>query len=278
MEARHRQAAPPRFPFPAYPRGWFALARTAQIPDDGAVVVHRLGRDWRVARAGDGYTVTAQGRQDPRPCRQRGPFVLVWHCANGAEPDYDVPEFPEVAAPGWQPYQVGRWRIRSHPQELMENGADTAHFRVVHFMEAPRTDVAVDGPLLSFRTAATREVLAADDAVSFHTLCYGLGFSSNRYWGQLDAMMFIGITPIDGREVEVTLAFTFLDDEGTDARRRFGRDYGRYVFEDFERDIPLWEHQRVRAEPVLCDGDGPIGVVREWAAQFYTDDAARRPS
>jgi hypothetical protein len=37
------------------------------------------------------------------------------------------------------------------------------------------------------------------------------------------------------------------------------------------QDIPIWEHKRMVERPMLCDGDGPIGIFRRWAKQFYID-------
>jgi 3-ketosteroid 9alpha-monooxygenase subunit A len=37
----------------------------------------------------------------------------------------------------------------------------------------------------------------------------------------------------------------------------------------FEQDIPIWEHKTYRTQPLLCNGDGPIGAYRKWANQFY---------
>jgi hypothetical protein len=38
---------------------------------------------------------------------------------------------------------------------------------------------------------------------------------------------------------------------------------------EFRRDVPIWENKIAIANPVLCDGDGPIGRFRSWTKQFY---------
>jgi 3-ketosteroid 9alpha-monooxygenase subunit A len=38
----------------------------------------------------------------------------------------------------------------------------------------------------------------------------------------------------------------------------------------FEDDLHIWEHKVYRDPPVLCDGDGPIGKMRRWYRQFFT--------
>ena len=51
-----------------------------------------------------------------------------------------------------------------------------------------------------------------------------------------------------------------------------GVGYAAFVAEvnrQFDRDIPIWENKVMRPRPVLCDGDGPIGVYRKWAEKHY---------
>jgi hypothetical protein len=40
------------------------------------------------------------------------------------------------------------------------------------------------------------------------------------------------------------------------------------------QDVAIWEHKRWQDEPILCDGDGPIGDLRRWYAQFYESPAS----
>ena len=36
-------------------------------------------------------------------------------------------------------------------------------------------------------------------------------------------------------------------------------------------DMPIWDHKSYVAQPILCDGDGPINKFRKWVSQFYSD-------
>lgn len=42
---------------------------------------------------------------------------------------------------------------------------------------------------------------------------------------------------------------------------------------DVGQDVPLWEHKRYLDAPALAVGDGPIGLYRRWARQFYQAEA-----
>jgi 3-ketosteroid 9alpha-monooxygenase subunit A len=35
------------------------------------------------------------------------------------------------------------------------------------------------------------------------------------------------------------------------------------------QDVRIWENKIYLDRPILCDGDGPIGELRRWYAQFY---------
>jgi 3-ketosteroid 9alpha-monooxygenase subunit A len=39
-------------------------------------------------------------------------------------------------------------------------------------------------------------------------------------------------------------------------------------------DVAIWENKRWRDQPLLTDGDGPIGEVRKWYASFFSDSVA----
>ena len=36
-------------------------------------------------------------------------------------------------------------------------------------------------------------------------------------------------------------------------------------------DMPIWDNKSYVANPILCDGDGPINKFRKWVSQFYSE-------
>lgn len=40
------------------------------------------------------------------------------------------------------------------------------------------------------------------------------------------------------------------------------------------QDVAIWENKKWRDTPVLVDGDGPIGRVREWYSGFFAEVSA----
>ena len=56
-----------------------------------------------------------------------------------------------------------------------------------------------------------------------------------------------------------------------------GAAFIREVSRQLEQDIVIWEHKRYIERPVLCDGDGPIGLFRKWVRQFYPQLPSEAP-
>lgn len=41
--------------------------------------------------------------------------------------------------------------------------------------------------------------------------------------------------------------------------------------ESFHQDVAVWNNKCIIDNPLLCDGDGPINLVRKWYSQFMTN-------
>jgi 3-ketosteroid 9alpha-monooxygenase subunit A len=50
-------------------------------------------------------------------------------------------------------------------------------------------------------------------------------------------------------------------------------EYTRMSVESFVQDVEIWNNKVRIDNPLLCDGDGPINMVRKWYSQFYMDVA-----
>jgi len=41
--------------------------------------------------------------------------------------------------------------------------------------------------------------------------------------------------------------------------------------ESFQQDVAIWDNKCIIDNPLMCDGDGPINLVRKWYSQFTTN-------
>src|SRR5204863_4888389 len=93
------------------------------------------------------------------PVREVNGLVMMYFHAEGKAPGWEPPALEEYGSPDWAPFKIGpRAVLRTHPQELMENGVDTAHLGFLHrrqVREVSTDSLEVMGPLLIHRVQKT---------------------------------------------------------------------------------------------------------------------------
>ncbi|HYM14710.1 MAG TPA: Rieske 2Fe-2S domain-containing protein [Dehalococcoidia bacterium] len=206
-------------------------------------------------------------------CEANG-LVMVWHHLGGKAPQWDVPRLAEVGSPGWTDYTRRRWKIRSHNQEMGENAVDSAHFKYVHGTpEQPMTRAEIDGHIFRAKSPVNYTTPQGTVEGGIESTNYGFGFGVVRFTGIVETMLVSSVTPIDGEYMDVRFSFSVKKLGSADATAGVGRAFIAEIERQLGQDIPIWEHKVMKSRPVLCDGDGPIGVYRRWCKQFYSADA-----
>lgn len=225
------------------------------------------------------------------PLHEVNGVILAYYHPAGRLPDWSVPEFTEYTDPHWTPFRPGaRWRIRTHLQELGENGMDKAHFTFLHPQQtrSMRSDsLAEDGVILVHRTFQYYNVFGLakwlTDEVSgpLDVTLYGMGVAVNRTCVSARIRLYYTFvfffTPIDDEHTEVTCMLSMKKLGGPLVTKLLLRKAIREGQKTIDQDVPIWENKIYRDQPVLCDGDGPIMQYRRWVRQFYRDDSRSQP-
>ncbi|MGH3028449.1 MAG: Rieske 2Fe-2S domain-containing protein [Gaiellaceae bacterium] len=241
--------------------------------------------DGACVRTGYGTKPPAQARLAHRPVRELNGLLLVWH--GEGSPSWDV---PELDLDGWTPVRCRRFVLRDHPQETTENSVDLGHFAIVHGYRNVRMlrEAVADGPYLNTAYFAEQPLPSPlpwrTVAFEFETHIFGLGYSlvdvRVRRPG-LEARLWVLPTPIDERRLTLRLAASVRGRAGWLAGHT-DRILTQLVLWGFahgaKADFPIWEHKQYRERPALALGDGPIGLYRRWARQFYEDAVAEEPA
>ncbi len=212
------------------------------------------------------------------PVKEVAGLVMVWHHVERKPPEFEIPdEIPEwgtkdgVRNEEWTDYDRRRWEIRTTNQEMAENAVDSAHFHYVHGTQnMPTSQATVDGAVLRVFSDAGMETPRGRVDGSIESLSYGFGLAIVRFKGLVETVIVESTTPIDGEKVDVRFSFTVKKLGGADITRGVGRAFVNEVSRQLEQDTPIWENKTQHENPVLCDGDGPIGLFRRWTRQFYT--------
>lgn len=207
--------------------------------------------------------------------------VMAWFDPDGREPGWRMPELPEFTDPEWSRFANGKdWVIRTHVQEVMENGADIAHLPHLHHQQTIRAEsmgLEMHGPIAVHRMIQNHNIfgigkrLNLDIAGPLEITYYALGCAVNRARIKerisLEYCVVFYLLPIDGERMRLHSRYSI---------RRKGlltvpllqlaiRSGGRTI----DQDLPILEHKAYQARPRLSEADGPLMQFRRWAQQFY---------
>jgi 3-ketosteroid 9alpha-monooxygenase subunit A len=205
------------------------------------------------------------------PVYEGAGLIMVWHHAEGAAPGWELPDIPEVGNPDWTDYERRRWKVRTRNQEMAENAVDSAHFHFVHgTSNMPKSEAELREHVLRVFSDAGMETPRGPVAGTVESLSFGFGFSTVRFKGIIETLLVSSVTPIDGDNVDVRFSFSLKKFGGAEITKGVGAAFIGEVSRQLEQDIPIWENKTQWERPVLCDGDGPIGLFRKWSRQFYS--------
>jgi hypothetical protein len=163
---------------------------------------------------------------------------------------------------------------------------DVGHFSVVHGYRDVQTveEARADGPRLHARYAMKRDMIALGglrfaSSIAFDVHVHGLGYSfveCELASLGLRTRNFVFATPTEPGRIDLRIAVS-VGEPGAGAllgrpiARALSRAISVLYARDVGQDFRIWEHKRYVPRPALVQGDGPIGLYRRWARQFYRD-------
>jgi 3-ketosteroid 9alpha-monooxygenase subunit A len=219
-----------------------------------------------------GKRIPPSAKLKPWPVTEANGLVMLWHHAGASAPQWEVPKVAEYGLADWTPYVKRRWKIRTHNQDMAENSVDKAHFRYVHnTLTVPESEAKTDGPCLHVFSKMKMGTPMGEVEGSIESESWGFGFGVVHFRGIVETALVTSVTPIDGEYVDVRFSFSVKSLGDERATRGVGKALIADIDKQMREDIPIWENKAFLDRPVLCDGDGPIGVFRNWCKQFYGD-------
>lgn len=209
--------------------------------------------------------------------REMNTGIYVWFHSEGTPPSWELEPIEETDHEDWVYFKRDRWQLKTRNQEMAENSVDAAHFRFVH--RTQNVPALSGGPdenaphilRLFGENKMTSKRGGVDGTLTITE--WGFGASTTRFTGFIETLLLSGVTPIDEESVDVRFTFMLRKSPDKDVTTGIGNLFVAEVCRQLEEDIPIWENKKFLPRPVLCDGDGPIGLIRRWGKQFYTTDA-----
>ena len=210
------------------------------------------------------------------PVDEKNGVVLMHYAPDGRAPSYTIPAMPEHGAEGWSPWFHRTLRIRTRPREIVENVVDLAHFPTVHKNRVDTFENEFVGERAIQRATGGGIPDGPHTSAEFdyrsEAIYYGPAYQITAMHHRLETRLLNAHTPIDEDELELRFAMLIHWPGETSKLARIANAYVDDIQRGFQQDVAIWEHKDFREQPVLADGDGPIGKLRRWYAQFFVEE------
>ena len=240
---------------------------------------------WRFNERGECVEVPYADKMPPKvagkaclkswPAREANGLIYVWYHPHGAEPLWELEKYEEPDSGEWGVQDRFEWTIKTHPQEMAENGADPAHFLYVHRVaNMPTWNIEYEGRLALARQEAKMKTPRGTVNGAITSRTCGPGQGHVRYTGICETFQLGLTTPVDNDYVHVRFAFMQRKEDEAE-RAGVARALKRDICRQMGEDKIVWEHKKFHQKPTLCDGDGPIAKFRKWYSQFYAEPPAQ---
>lgn len=240
-------------------------------------------------------TATGYGTKPPPTAKlkqwhvdERNGLISVFHHQDNTEPDWFL---PTMNMEGWTKYKTVVYELNSHPQETTENIADLGHFKWIHGYDnvAEESKTEMDGPVITVTYGFDRSGKELGRSgiirVTAQATAYGLGYSYVDTYVEalgLKVKSFVLPTPTAEGKLQLRLALAIKSIESSRKLHPLAAlipktwlsklvHWGAFkaYTKDVRDDFDIWNHKKYIMRPPLAKGDGPIGLYRKWARQFY---------
>jgi 3-ketosteroid 9alpha-monooxygenase subunit A len=243
---------------------------------------------WQFDGAGQCTSVPYASKIPPKakmaawPIVERYGMIFVWRHRDSREPLRELPVLDDYQHGAWTAWRTAELTVKARSLEILENSCDSAHFVTVHGNGPTRPELIRTGPVLELKQHSSGRILGRDVATTIHYHLVEPGF----HFVRLDelpfgpALIFSSITPLDETTVlnRMSIALSTAG-KGPISRAMaalVSAAIANRLLDGYRQDIPIWENKAFSSAPVLCAGDGPIGALRQWYAQYADGPAATR--
>ena len=181
----------------------------------------------------------------------------------------------------WTDWNMAEFEIQSNCRELVDNMADMGHFGPVHYSSVQSfRNVAEEHRFIQYMVGG-HEILTEGSTPMTSVATYeGPAYMTTTMTGMMEGIpmtvhLLVSHTPVHQDQFVIRFGVMMKKVTGlSDAENQAMVDqYTQMSIESFVQDVEIWDNKIKVDNPVLCDGDGPINMVRKWYSQFYMDVA-----
>ena len=219
------------------------------------------------------------------PVLEKNGLVFVWQDPEGNDPiPAQEPErLEDWYSEDWTDWEMEAIPIQSLGRELVDNMADMAHFGPIHYSTVKSFKNTMQGHKFVQYMVGGHEILTEGDAglITSVATYEGPAYMTTTMTGVMDGhpmKVHLLVSHIPTNMNEFTINFGVMmrkDPKASKAQNKaMVEEYMEKNIESFHQDVAVWNNKCIIDNPLLCDGDGPIHLVRKWYSQFMTDISA----
>ena len=211
------------------------------------------------------------------PVVERYGCVWMWHDPEGGAPEYELPDLPEWDKADWVQWKIDHLgELACHPQEIIDNMADSPHLGPIHGSTLEYFENEMRDHIVIQRQGGGHKTLAESNTMLETDTWYtGPGILLSRLTGFYDAIMLITHTPVDDGRIKAWHALLVKSENGKvgEAEIETARGFQESSRLAFLQDFEIWSHKEPVFQILQIKSDGPFHKVREWYKQFYNPRA-----
>ncbi len=217
------------------------------------------------------------------PTLEKNGLVMVW---NDPEHNAPIPEQEPEPVEGidgdeWTDWMMAQFPIHSHCRELVDNMADYAHFGPVHYTDVKSFSNKQQGHTFTQDMVGGNPLLTEGEVLMTTIARYeGPAYMVTKMTGMMDnqAMnvnLLVSHIPVDTGKFIINFGVRMQKNPQLSEKQNNAmvEEYTQQTITSFEQDVELWDNKILVENPILCNGDGPLNMVRKWYSQFYMDVA-----
>ncbi|WP_206613597.1 Rieske 2Fe-2S domain-containing protein [Parahaliea mediterranea] len=218
------------------------------------------------------------------PVLEKNGLVMVWQDPENNPP---IPEQEPVDNADWYSGEWTDWEMHSIPiqsqgRELVDNMADMAHFGPVHYSSVKSFKNVMDGHRFIQYMVGGHQLLtdSCDDLLTSVATYEGPAYMTTAMTGSMEGQpmavhLLVSHIPVDTNNFIINFGVMMKKSatHNAEENRALLAAYTEKTLESFHQDVAIWNNKCLIDNPLLCDGDGPIHLVRKWYSQFMTDVA-----
>jgi 3-ketosteroid 9alpha-monooxygenase subunit A len=218
------------------------------------------------------------------PSLEKNGLIFVWQDPEGNQP---IPEQEPEAMSDWYSGEWTDWEMAAIPieslgRELVDNMADMAHFGPIHYSTVKSFRNTMDGHKFVQYMVGGHEILVEDGQglITSVATYEGPAYMTTTMTGTMDGHpmkvhLLVSHIPVDMGNFIINFGVMMLKDpHASEAENKaMVEAYTEMNIESFQQDVEVWNNKCIIDNPLMCDGDGPINLVRKWYSQFMTDIA-----